>query len=81
MSVSLDSDSAAWAQMLKDKEMQGIQLLAINDWKSDIAKNYIVKSIPRFVLIDSEGMIVDQNAGRPSQTAEEQIIQALGNIN
>ena len=81
MSVSLDSDSAAWAQMLKDKEMQGIQLLAINDWKSDIAKNYIVKSIPRFVLIDSEGMIVDQNAGRPSQTAEEQITQALSNIN
>jgi thiol-disulfide isomerase/thioredoxin len=81
MSVSLDSDSSAWAQMLKDKKMQGVQLLAINDWKSDIAKNYIVKSIPRFVFIDPEGMIIDQNAGRPSKTAEELITEALGVIN
>lgn len=81
MSVSLDSDSSAWAQMLKDKKMQGVQLLAINDWKSDIAKNYIIKSIPRFVFIDPEGMIIDQNAGRPSKTAEELITEALGVIN
>jgi thiol-disulfide isomerase/thioredoxin len=77
VSVSLDKDSTAWANMLIDKNMKGIQLLAENAFKSDIAKSYIVKNIPRFLLIDPEGKIVNHNAARPSRGAKEEIQKAL----
>jgi len=77
VSVSLDKDSTAWAKMILDKDMKGIQLLANNAFKSEIAKSYIVKNIPRFLLIGPEGKIVNHNASRPSRGAKEEIEMAL----
>jgi len=77
ISISLDKDSIAWANMVKDKNMKGIQLLADKAWNSDIAKSYVVKNIPRFLLIDPDGKIINQNASRPSQGAKDEIEKAL----
>ena len=80
ISVSLDKDSVAWANMVTEKNMKGIQLLADNAWKSDIAKSYVVKNIPRFLLIDPEGRIINHDAKRPSRGAKEKIEKALAAI-
>ena len=80
ISISLDKDSIAWANMVKDKNMKGIQLLADKAWNSDIAKSYVVKNIPRFLLIDPDGKIINQNASRPSQGAKDEIEKALKTI-
>ena len=51
--------------MIKDKEMGGVQLIAENAWNSEFAVAYSVQGIPRFILIDADGDIIDANAPRP----------------
>ena len=56
--------------MVKEEKMKKFQLFA-KGWQSDIAKDYIIHSIPRFILIDKEGKIIDVNAPRPSGEIKE----------
>ncbi len=51
---------------LDDEKLEGVQLFAPNDWKSDFVTDYGIMGIPRFILIDPEGNIVNANAPRPS---------------
>ncbi|WP_299159115.1 hypothetical protein [uncultured Tenacibaculum sp.] len=37
-----------------------------NDWKSKFVTDYGVQLIPRFILVDPSGNIVNSNAPRPS---------------
>ena len=74
LSVSVDEDENydAWATMLDEKEMGGVQLFA-SGW-SKIAKDYKINGIPRFMLFDSEGNIIDVKAPRPSNEGIRSLI-------
>ncbi len=63
-SLALSKDG--WKKMIKEKQMGGIQLFADKAWKSDFVTQYEINGIPRFILIDPSGNIVDANASRPS---------------
>ena len=69
VSISIDSekDHNVWKEMVAEKELSGIQLFSDKDWNSEFIKNYLVNSIPRFILIDPEGKIISADAPRPSQ--------------
>ena len=69
VSISVDKlkDHDKWLKMIKDKEMKGIQLFADNNWESKFVSDYLIKGIPRFILIDPNGKIVNSNAPRPSE--------------
>ena len=64
LSVSVDTDKAAWLKMLEEKEMGGIQLWA--DGWSEITKEYAIFGIPRFMLFAADGTVISANAPRPS---------------
>lgn len=64
VSVDEEKDRQAWLNMIEEKEMGGIQLFA-SGW-SQITKDYKINGIPRFMLFDPEGNIVDIRATRPS---------------
>ncbi len=68
VSTSIDKASAhnTWVQMVKDKELGGIQLMADKDWNSKFVQEYAIEGIPRFILIDPDGNIVSADAPRPS---------------
>ena len=76
--VSLSIDKATnkdkWLKMVADQELTGIQIMADND---DFADAYNISGIPRFILIDPEGNIVDSNAPRPSDPKLRQIFNSL----
>jgi thiol-disulfide isomerase/thioredoxin len=55
-----------WHKMVKEKDMGGVQLFADNAWQSDFIKSYGITGIPRFILLDPNGNIVNSNAPRPS---------------
>jgi thiol-disulfide isomerase/thioredoxin len=69
VSISVDKakDHDKWLKMVKEKELKGIQLFSDKDWESDFVQGYLIKGIPRFILIDPNGIIVSSNAPRPSE--------------
>ncbi|EDP72129.1 thioredoxin family protein [Flavobacteriales bacterium ALC-1] len=68
VSISVDKEKVkdTWKQMITDKELGGLQLFADKSFDSDFMNAYAINSIPRFILIDPEGKIVDPEAPRPS---------------
>lgn len=79
VSISIDkaSDHDKWKAMVADKALGGIQLFADNDWKSSFVTDYQIQGIPRFILIDEEGKIVNTNAPRPSSPALVELFTTL----
>tara|TARA_R110000868_G_scaffold370187_3_gene633665 strand:- start:867 stop:2243 length:1377 start_codon:yes stop_codon:yes gene_type:complete len=82
VSISIDkaSDHEKWKTMVAEKELGGIQLFADNDWNSGFVKDYQINGIPRFILIDPDGNIVDANAPRPSSPKLIELFGELKNI-
>jgi len=80
VSISVDRKNAhdKWKSMVKDGEMTGIQLFADNDFKSKFAVDYGVNSIPRFILLDTEGNIVSADAPRPSDPGLKTLLAEHG---
>lgn len=71
VSISVDrrADQPVWEKFVKEKSLQGIQLMADNAFESDFIQKCNINAIPRFILIDPQGRIVSGNALRPSDPA------------
>lgn len=77
ISVDVDKDFEKWKTFVKDKSLGGIQLFADKNWNSDFIKSFGINSIPRFILIDPSGKVVDADAARPS---EPKLIEKLDGL-
>jgi len=79
VSISFDKpkELAKWKKFVKDEGLGGIQLFADNAFESDIATSYKINTIPRFLLFDKEGNIIDANATRPSDPKTKEILSKL----
>jgi thiol-disulfide isomerase/thioredoxin len=68
VSISIDKlkDNEKWKKFVTDKNLGGTQLFADKDWESEFVTNYGVTGIPRFILIDPNGNVVNADAKRPS---------------
>lgn len=78
VSISTDrlKDRDKWRKMVKDLQLTGVQLYANGDTSFETA--YEVNSIPRFILIDPQGNIVDPNAPRPSEDRLKVLLKEAG---
>jgi len=74
---SKDLAKEGWSKMIKEKQMGGIQLYADKDWKSEFVTGFAINSIPRFLLIDPKGNVVDANATRPSSKKTKELFNRL----
>lgn len=79
VSLSIDSkkDEHKWRDMVKVKNMGGIQLLADKDYGSQFIQDYFIYGIPRFILIDPQGNIVNYDAPRPSEEKLKTLFNSL----
>ena len=75
ISVDRQKDYETWKKMIVDKELSGIQLYAKED--KAFMDAYKVSGIPRFILLDPEGKIVDSNAPRPSNPKLVKLFESL----
>jgi thiol-disulfide isomerase/thioredoxin len=68
VSISVDQirDKNTWKNMVKSENLGGYQLFADNSFHSFFTREFAVESIPRFILIDPNGIIVNSDAPRPS---------------
>jgi thiol-disulfide isomerase/thioredoxin len=73
---SWDAAENKWRKFVKDKQLTGTQLWAGQD--NAFQQAYQINSIPRFILIDPEGNIVNANAPRPSEPRLKELFTSLG---
>ena len=77
LSIDSKSDESKWREMIKNKNMSGIQLLADKDYESQFITDYFIYGIPRFILIDPQGNIVNYDAPRPSEQKLKDLLNGL----
>lgn len=82
LSVSLDTGDelmAEWEKVMKAKPADS-RVLGLNlpgGFNSDFLPKLLIKSVPRIMLLDKEGKIIDAYAKRPSDPKLKQQIEAL----
>lgn len=64
LSLSVDKDRAAWEKAVKEGKLSGTHLWMGAD--SEFQKAYNIKSIPRFIMLDPKGRIVNIDMDAPS---------------
>ncbi|WP_316804363.1 TlpA disulfide reductase family protein [Pedobacter nototheniae] len=66
ISVDTKTQKQQWLNFVEKNNLQGTQLMADNDFKSDFIQKFGINAIPRFILIGPDGKIIDNDAKRPS---------------
>lgn len=76
LGVFLDEgkDKQKWLDFIKKEQLGGVQLHA-EGW-GKITKDYKIKGIPHFIVVDRKGNIVSTDAPRPSQPELKAILEA-----
>lgn len=70
ISLSVDAEKPTWKNFVNKRGMVGVQFWLDAKNKKIYDENFNITMIPRFVLIDDEGKIVNANAPRPSSGKE-----------
>ena len=78
VSISCDRDKAAWEKMVKEDKLGGIQLH--NGGDNTFMDAYMITGIPRFILLDKEGKIINAKMTRPSNPETAKTFDALEGI-
>lgn len=79
VSLSIDKmeHKDKWLKMIEEEDLRGIQIIADQGWDSDFISAYKIQGIPRFILLDKEGNIVNSNAPRPSDPVLKDVLKTL----
>lgn len=79
ISADEDKDFDKWKKFVSDKKLGGIQLFADKNWNSEFITAFGINSIPRFILIDPKGIVVNADAPRPSDPQLQEKLDSLLN--
>jgi len=77
ISIDVEKNYNKWKNMITARDLRGVQLLADKGWQSSFVKDYGIKGIPRFILLDPEGKIINANAPRPSNPNLTTLLESL----
>jgi len=68
--ISIDEVADNWKKAMEVLKLDnGTNIHSIGGWESPAAKFFKLQSIPRYMLMNKKGEIVDSNAKRPSDSA------------
>ena len=74
--IATDWDKNEWIQFIEEKGLKGTQLIMDRKWIS-FMHSYDVATIPRYILLDKEGKILNLNMPRPSNPECLKILKSL----
>ncbi|HJA15953.1 MAG TPA: TlpA family protein disulfide reductase [Candidatus Butyricimonas faecavium] len=77
VSISMDLNKRVWLDFLKVKGMKGVQLICDKGFKDPFAKQIALGGIPRFLLLDKEGKIIDFQSLRPSNPVLGELLRLM----
>jgi thiol-disulfide isomerase/thioredoxin len=76
--LSFDKDKAKWIDKARRLFLDENSYLIDNNFSSSFANYFNISSIPRYIILDSKGNIVDKDAPRP--TRKEALTKILDNL-
>ncbi len=65
--ISVDEDPRPWEKFIKKKNWGESVHLITYGMQSPICEQYNLKGVPKYMLLDRNGIIIDSNAKRPSE--------------
>lgn len=78
VSISMDQRKKDWVKMVEKEQLTGIQL--IGGPNAQIAKDYKIMGIPRFILLDREGKMINGDMSSPSNPETRKVLESLEGI-
>ena len=82
LSISTDreADKEKWEKMLIDKGMTGLQVRIEDSSYKALSKKMMISAIPRFVLLDPNGVVIKSSAPRPSSSSIRPMLNKLKDL-
>ena len=78
LGLSVDKDKQAWENMVRAGGLTGVQLYL--GLQSKFQEAYRIEGIPRFILLDQEGRIIENDMSRPSEEVTAEKLRNLKDI-
>ena len=75
--ISIDRTEEPWRNALTQLGIEGTQGFSSAEWPDGAGNVFQVASIPRYMIMDRSGEIIDKNARRPSDPETERILLDL----
>lgn len=79
VNICIQTDSIKWRNIIKEKSFDGIQLFCQPEELADFKKEYLIEGLPRYIILDKTGNIIDFNAKKPSDITLENDLLNLSN--
>ncbi|UZR97057.1 TlpA family protein disulfide reductase [Chondrinema litorale] len=66
--VSVDKNKEKWERMIKNKNLHGLHVIdaEVANHEKSVWNKYVLRGVPRFILVDQSGLIANENAPIPS---------------
>lgn len=78
INISTDKDIDRWLKANKEEDLDDEHsFLLLNASQAPFTKRYEINSIPRYILIDREGKVVNEDAPRPS---DKELLNKINNL-
>ncbi|TPV35366.1 AhpC/TSA family protein [Paucihalobacter ruber] len=77
VSISVNEDENVWRDYVKEHKNMGTSLRVTQSWDSKTYTDYQANGLPAFILIDTEGNIIDPKAAKPSSKEIREIFDEL----
>jgi len=80
--ISIDSSKEKWFDYIQKTNPQnyGVELHIPDGMNSEFGDRYLIKSIPKYFLIDPEGIILSSDLMEPSIGMDQLIEREIGKI-
>ncbi len=76
--ISIDNNEAAWKKGIERAGVDGVHLFSPGGWGASVCNYFSIQSIPRYMIIDKKGEVVNPNAPRPQDPkALEELLQLV----
>lgn len=75
--VSIDRTEEPWRKAITDMQLEGTQAFSSAEWQDGVGNFFQVASIPRYMVMNKAGEIVNMNASRPGDPATESMLLDL----
>ncbi len=76
--VSIDESETAWKNAVEQFSLPGIHTISRGGWTSEVCKFFQITSIPRYMILNKKGKIVEQDAKRPSdESLKEDLLNLI----